>query len=237
MIILDKHIDKSSANFLVCGSGVGKLCKKIKDKYRNIMGVDISENMLKKAQSMYPNIKFIKGNIIKENIFKRDTFTHVYFDERTLYYNKYEDMDRIIKNTSGWLKDNGILIVPIYDPLRLQLAARYYSSKYIDDKGHIHGFTYLNDFSHDCYYIKDDSTKDDIDYFDKIILDTGQKRVKKTTFYIPPKEKIYDMILNNGFDVIHIEKIRLQVVGGYELAIFKKIDNKMTVDDIEKKYL
>ena len=30
----------------------------IKEKYKNIIGVDISENMLKKAQSLYPNIKF-----------------------------------------------------------------------------------------------------------------------------------------------------------------------------------
>lgn len=45
---------------------------------------------------------------------------------------------------------------------------------------------------------------------------------------------MYDIILNNGFDVVHIENIRTQVVGGYELAIFKK-KNIITVEELEKK--
>lgn len=226
--------NKDDLNFLVCGSGVGKLCKKIKDKYKNVMGVDISENMLKKSQSLYPNIKFIKGNIIKNNIFNKNTFSHIYIDERTLYYNKYNEMDKIIKNIHGWLKDNGFLIIQIYNPDKLQLASRYYSSKYIDNKGNIHGFTYLNDFSHDCYYVKDEEDKEIVHYFDKIVLDSGHKRIKKTTFYIPSKEKVYDLILSNGFEVFYIEKIRIQIVGGYELAIFRKKNLTVSVDDLEK---
>jgi ubiquinone/menaquinone biosynthesis C-methylase UbiE len=226
--------NKDDLNFLICGSGVGKLCKKIKEKYKNVIGVDISENMLKKAQSLYPNIKFIKGNIIKANIFNKNTFSHIYIDERTLYYNKYETMDKIIKNIHGWLKDNGFLIIQIYNPDKLQLASRYYSSKYIDNKGNVHGFTYLNDFSHDCYYVKDEENKEIVYYFDKIVLDSGHKRIKKTTFYIPSKEKIYDLILNSGFDVFYIEKVRIQIVGGYELAIFRKKNLTVLVDDLEK---
>ena len=229
-IIYNKIIDSSNTldiNFLVCGSGVGKVCKKIKDKYKNVIGVDISEHMLKKSQELYPNIKFIRGNITKSYIFNKHLFSHIYIDERTLYYNKIDDIDKIVKNSFEWLKEGGFLIAHVYDPNKLQLASRYYSSKYIDNKGNIHGFTYLNDFSHDCYYIKDNDSKDNdnkdiFNYFDKIIFDTGHIRIKKTTFYIPSKEIIYDIFLNNGFDIFYIEKIRLQIVGGYELAIFKK---------------
>jgi ubiquinone/menaquinone biosynthesis C-methylase UbiE len=232
--VVDNIKNKENIKFLVCGSGIGKLCKKIKEKY-DVIGVDISENILKKAQILYPNIKFIRGNIIKHNIFTKNQFSHIYIDERTLYYNKSDNIDTIIKNTFNWLVESGFLIVQIYDPLKLQLAARYYSSKYMDNKGNFHGFTYLNDFSHDCYYIKDENNKEIFHYFDKVVFDTGHKRIKKTTFYIPPKEKIYDIIINNGFDVFYIEKIRIQIVGGYELAIFRKKKQIVSVDELEKK--
>jgi ubiquinone/menaquinone biosynthesis C-methylase UbiE len=234
--VVDNIKNKENINFLVCGSGIGKLCKKIKEKY-NVIGIDISERILKKAQVLYPNIKFIRGNIIKNNIFNKNQFSHIYIDERTLYYNKSENFDKIIKNTYDWLVESGFLIVQIYDPLKLQLAARYYSSKYMDNKGNFHGFTYLNDFSHDCYYIKDENDKEIFHYFDKVVFDTGHKRIKKTTFYIPPKEKVYDIIINNGFDVFYIEKIRIQVVGGYELAIFRKKKQIVSVDELEKNLL
>ena len=236
-IVYKKTLNKTNndISFLICGSGTGKLCKRIKDKFNNVMGVDISENMLKKSQNIYPNIKFVRGNIVKKNIFKKDQFTHIYIDERTLYYNSFEDMDEIFKNIYMWLKEDGYLIIPIYDPIKLQLASRYYSSKYIDDKGNIHGFTYLNDFSHDCYYMKDSENNDLFNYYDKIIFDTGDKRIKKTVFNIPSKEKIYDLILNNFFDIVYIEDIRIQIVGGYELAIFKKKKQIITVDELEKK--
>jgi len=234
-IVYDHTSDTKDISYAVLGSGTGKLCKKLKEKNKNVIGVDISENMLKKAQNIYPNIKFIRGNIIKEKIFNRGEFSHIYIDERTLYYNKVDDMKNIIMNCYTWLKDKGYLIVQIYDPLKLQLACRYYSTKYIDNKGNIHGFTYLNNYSHDCYYIKDENNQDTYHYYDKIIFDTGEKRIKKTTFYIPPKEMSYDTILNNGFDLVHIEKIRIQIVGGYEIAIFKKKSKTLSVDELEKK--
>lgn len=234
-IVYDKTSDILDISYGILGSGTGKLCKKIKEKYKNVIGVDISENMLKKAQSIYPNIKFIRGNIMKNRILDKNQFTHIFIDERTLYYNKIKNFKNIIENCYIWLKEDGYLIVPIYDPLKLQLACRYYSTKYIDDKGNTHGFTYLNNFSHDCYYIKDELNENTFYYYDKIIFDTGEKRIKKSTFYIPPKEISYDIILNSGFDLIHIEKIRVQIVGGYELAIFKKKNKILSVDEIENK--
>ena len=229
-----ENMNEQNINILVAGCGTGKLCSKIKEKYKNVIGVDISENILKKSQYLYPNIKFIRGNLIKENIFNKNTFSHIYMDERTLYYNKLNEIEKIIRNVFYWLKDNGIMVVQIYDPTQLQLACRYYSSKYIDNKGNIHGFTYLNDFSHDCYYIKENENDDIYDYYDKIIFNTGDKRIKKTTFTFPPKEKMYDLILNNGFELMYIEKIRIQIVGGYELAFFKKKKQISSVEELEK---
>ena len=233
--IIDNIKNKDDISILVAGCGVGKLCSKLKEKYKTVIGVDISENILKKSQQLYPNIKFIRGNLNNKKLFEKNNFSHIFIDERTLYYNEYKEMEKIIINSHYWIKDRGFLIIPIYDPKKLQLAARYYSSKYMDNKGNIHGFTYLNDFSHDCYYIKNtENESDEFYYYDKLILDDGKKRVKRTKFYIPSKEKIYDLVLNNGFEIIHIEPIRVQIVGGYELALFRKKSTKMLVADIEK---
>ena len=233
--IIDNIKNKDDISILVAGCGVGKLCSKLKEKYKTVIGVDISENILKKSQQLYPNIKFIRGNLNNKKLFEKNNFSHIFIDERTLYYNEYKEMEKIIINSHYWIKDRGFLIIPIYDPKKLQLAARYSSSKYMDNKGNIHGFTYLNNFSHDCYYIKNtENESDEFYYYDKLILDDGKKRVKRTKFYIPSKEKIYDLVLNNGFEIIHIEPIRVQIVGGYELALFRKKSTKMLVADIEK---
>ena len=235
--IIDPVKNKDELSFLVCGCGVGKLCKAIKNKNDNVIGLDISENMLKKAQTLYPNIKFARGNLIKENIFGKKSFSHIFLDERTLYYNKPEQMNIILGNINEWLKDGGFLITHIYYPKELAVACRYYSSNYIDNKGNLHGFTYLNNFSHDCYYIKDENEKDVYYYYDKLIFDTGDKKIKKTTFYIPEKEYVYDIILKNGFDIFFIEKEREDSIGGYELAILRKKKNQTTVKELENNKL
>jgi ubiquinone/menaquinone biosynthesis C-methylase UbiE len=266
--IVEPVKNKDELNFLVCGSGVGKLCKAIKNKHDNIIGVDISENMLRKSQSLYPNIKFVRGNLAKENIFNKKTFSHIYLDERTLYYNKFNDMNKIILNINGWLKEGGFLIAHIYDKDDLGVACRYYSSNYIDNKGNLHGFTYLNNFSHDCYYIKNDNRVNDTvndtlnnsvnnsnddnnstnytsyindsnntyNYYDKLVFDTGDKLIKKTILYIPPKEIIYDIIVKNGFEIYYIEKNtdRNESLGIYDLAIFRKKKTTLTIEELEK---
>ena len=226
--------NKEQINILVCGCGVGKLCKKIKDNYDSVIGVDISEQMLKKAQNMYPNIKFIRGNITNSKLFPKNKFSHIFLDERTLYYNNSENIEKIIQNIFSWISERGFIIIPVYNPEKLQLACRYYTSKYMDNKGNFHGFTYLNDFSHDCYYIRDQENKEIFNYYDKIILDNGKKRIKITKFTIPSKEKIYDILFKSGFEKYHIENVRIQIVGGYDLAIFRKKKTIFDVNDLEK---
>ena len=223
----------TDSTIAVMGCGVGKLCKRLKDVTKNVIGVDWSEMMLKKAQKDTPHIKYIRGNLCKEKILPADTYSHIFIDERTLYYNNEDGMKRIIENCFTWLKKDAYLIVPIYNPERLQLACRYYTSKYMDDKGNIHGFTYLNNFNHDCYYIRDEKDKEHFDYYDKIVFDTGERRIKKTRFTIPAKEKLYDMLLDAHFSIVHVEPVRIQLVGGYELVIFQKKEKVTTVDSIE----
>lgn len=239
--------NKDTTTIIVGGCGVGKVCKSWKDLgYPNIKGVDFSKHMLKKAETLYPNIDFIRGNLVDNKILLEKSAHLFIIDERTLYMNHTKDIEKIIKNAYHWLYDDGILVVPIYDKNELQLASRYYSTSYIDNLGIVHGFTYLDHFSHDCWYVPDldekDDDKDDLDkekserllmYFDKFTFKDGKKRIKSILHYFSPKTEIYDIILNNGFEKIHIEPVCTQIVGGYELAIFKKKKNSINVSELQ----
>lgn len=242
--VILKHTPKKNKEDMVItvgGCGVGKICKSWKDLgYPNIKGVDFSKHMLKKAESLYPNIDFIRGNLVDSKVLP-DKSTHVFIiDERTLYMNHTKDIEKIIKNAYHWLYDDGILVVPIYDKNELQLASRYYSTSYIDNLGIVHGFTYLDHFSHDCWYVPDlDESNEKSErllmYFDKFTFKDGKKRIKHTMYYFSPKSEIYDIILKSGFEKIHIQPVCTQIVGGYELAIFKKKKNIINVSDLQNK--
>ncbi len=232
---------KEDIVIVVGGCGVGKVCKSWKDlNYPNVKGIDFSRHMLKKAESLYPNVDFIRGNLVDSKILPEKS-THLFIlDERTLYMNHTKDIEKIIKNAYHWLYDDGILVVPIYDKNELQLASRYYSTTYIDNLGLVHGFTYLDHFSHDCWYVPDlDESNQKSErllmYFDKFTFKDGKKRIKPTMYYFSPKSEIYDIILKSGFEKIHIEPVCTQIVGGYELAIFKKKNNHINVSELQNK--
>ena len=238
-IINNKILSKLTNNDIkiaIAGSGVGKQCKKYKEKYDNVIGIDNSENMILHSKRKYPNIKFIKNNLSSQNSLGKNEYGLIIFDERTLFYNNIKKQEYIIQNCFDWLMTGGFLVVPVYIQEELQVASRYYSSIYIDDKGNTHGFTYLNDFTHNCYYIKDEKDNNIYNFYDKIVLKDGNKRIKKTKLYIQSKEKTYDLILKNGFETVYIEPVHLQILGGYELAIFrKKKENISSVDKIQSK--
>ncbi len=244
---LDNIKDKDVIRIMIGGCGVNKTGSLLKKDYDNVICVDKSENMLLKAQKLYPECKYIHGDLRDSKLFKNGEFSHILLDERTLYYHSNKDMIKIIENCNKWLANQGFLILPVYNPNKFVLGCRFYSTHYIDDKKNLHGFTYLNDFSHDCYYIpkkedlgESESEKNNswFNYYDKIVLDNGKKRIKKTEFYIPEPNEIFTILLRRYFKVFYKDEFKdgTQIVGSYETVIFRKEKNKMKVDEIEQKF-
>ncbi len=244
---LDNLKDASKSRILVAGCGVNRTGSYLKRWYSDVVCVDKSATMLLKAQKIAPQCKYIHGDVRDPKLFKKGEFSHILLDERLLNYHTKKEMEQIIQNCNQWLADQGFLITPIYHSGKLGVASRYYSTNYIDDRGYLHGFTYINDFSHDCYYIPSKELKqkitDKVDenqytYFDKVILDNGEKRIKTTLFYFYPKEDMYSMIVKKYFKIFSIEEYQQgkQVVAGYDVAIFRKERNEMTVKEIEERF-
>ena len=82
---------------------------------------------------------------------------------------------------------------------------------------------YINNFSHDCYLIKDKNSKDGFNYsyFDKIVLKNNKSRIKKTRLFIPDKEDYYELLLQNGYNVKKIYNFNEFSELFYEVAILK----------------
>jgi hypothetical protein len=238
--ILNEQIPNKESNILIVGSNTGHLLKNIKKEYKNVQGLDKSELMLKKSHLNYPYIKTNKGDIQKGNLFNRNSFNLILFESKTLNQNNKKVINSILKHCHLYLKKNGLLMIPVYDNNKLNPRPKYYTTNYLDKKNNIHGFTYLNDFSHDAYYIKNlDENKDDVfnyDYFDKIVLKTNQHRIKKTPLFIPSKEEYYDKIVESGFEIKKIYELdNVNVSIEYEMAVFKKMNTEMDINELENK--
>jgi len=234
-----KYIEKELENneepdILVVGCGKGSLLNKIKNKYKNTHGLDKSEQMLKKCHENYPYIKTIKANIEREKLFENNSYDLIIFDDNTLNHNNKKSMQNIAKNTKNYLKKNGILFVPVFEQNKLQPRPRYYTTNYYDDKKNIHGFTYINNFSHDCYYIPEDKDGFNLNYFDKIVLKNNHSRIKKTPLYIPEKQDLYEIFLRSGYKVKKIHHYNDFSKIYYEVAILKVGPSSINVEENDK---
>lgn len=239
---LMNHIDNEvkhfeNPNILVVGCGTGSLLEKIKKKYKNTHGLDKSENMLRKCQENHPYIKTIKADISREKLFNKNSYDLILFDLNTLNYNNKKTIEKIIKNVKPYLTKEGILFVPIFEEKYLEPRPRYYTTNYYDNERNLHGFTYINNFAHNCYYIKNKKEKNgyNYDYYDKIVLKDGNSRIKKIPLFIPEKEMKYELFLTNGYSLKKIYHFNEFSEVYYEIGIFKKGIHKINVERNDKK--
>ena len=234
-----KYIEKelegnNDPDILVVGCGKGSLLNKIKNKYKNTHGLDKSEQMLKKCHENYPYIKTIKANIEREKLFEKNSYDLILFDDNTLNHNNKKAIQNIAKHTKNYLKKDGILFVPVFEQKNLQPRPRYYTTNYYDDKKNMHGFTYINNFSHDCYYIKDDKDGFNLNYYDKIVLKNNNSRIKKTPLYIPEKQDLYEIFLRNGYKIKKIHHYDDFSKIYYEVVILKVGETTINVEENDK---
>jgi trans-aconitate methyltransferase len=136
--LLDKVLDSSSfksKEILDAGCGMGRTLKYLLDKgvsKNNILGVDISEDMLKIAKKNVPVVKTLKTDLAKfntKNKFDLILCTHV------LHYLDNEDFIKTLKNFYKLLKNKGILFFVVTHPVRTTRhnLAEYFKNDWIVD--------------------------------------------------------------------------------------------------------
>lgn len=95
------------------GCGLGKTTNYIKNNTGiDIVGVDISETTIKKAEILYPDIKFIVDNVL--SVSEREKKCNLLFAEIMWYI--LDDLNQIINNISLNCHGNYILINQTFYP-------------------------------------------------------------------------------------------------------------------------
>ena len=110
-----KNLKKiTDLKILVVNSDTGVLVKKISKLYNNVVGIDSSVDMINYSKNNYPKLEFYNKNILKENIFDDETFSHILCLNRKIYL--LEDKQLFFNNCFNLLYRNGYLIINIVDP-------------------------------------------------------------------------------------------------------------------------
>ena len=109
--MLDANIFNNNDKIAILGCGVGKWGSYINSNHKNLddlINIDKSTNMCRKAQKNYPNLKYINGNVASNNnILNKNSQNIIIIDERMMLYNNFNDQTHIIINCHEWLKKDG----------------------------------------------------------------------------------------------------------------------------------
>lgn len=107
-----RRLAKTSKFILDLGCGEGTRLNLISGKGKVGIGVDISSTAIKRARKNYPNLKFIKGDLVKLP-FEDDKFDLVY---SAFVLEHLEEPEKMIKSAIKITKKNGylVLVAPNY---------------------------------------------------------------------------------------------------------------------------
>ncbi len=113
-------LDTRNSVILDVGSGTGYTVNELTSAGYKAYGIDNSKDMVKYAETTYPNIEVICENVENPLTFEKDTFTHVLCTHFTIYQMK--NKEKFFKNCYHWMKPNGYLILHLVDRKRFNLT-------------------------------------------------------------------------------------------------------------------
>jgi SAM-dependent methyltransferase len=111
--IMNKTSASSQSKILDIGCGTGHHVAELSGRSIDIIGIDISPSMIKKAKKNYPNYKFDVQDATNSQIYAPETFTHIICMYFTIYY--IENKAQFFENCYNWLMPGGYLIVHLVD--------------------------------------------------------------------------------------------------------------------------
>jgi len=172
----------------------------------DVVGLDSSEAMLKKARKRCVGGRFYKGDITRAETFPPKSFSHAMM----LYFSIYQfrNPKMVLDILYSWIKPGGILILHLVDPVKFDpildaaspFAAfslqKYSKERVIDSTVHFDTFSYKSRFIHDG----DEATFEEIFTFkDPSKHDGNTYREHKHRLYMPSVDAMTDIVKSAGF--------------------------------------
>ena len=184
------------------GCGTGHHVANLSSKNLNVIGIDISPSMIKKAKEEYPSYNFRLGNALDNGLFKMNSLTHILSLYFTIYY--FKDKRHFFDNCMDWLMPGGYLIVHLvdretFDPILPPGNPLYIVSpqKYAKERITKTNITF-NDFVYSANFNLDKNN--DIATFDeKFNFNDGKVRKQQQKLYMEDTSSIVNNAQDCGF--------------------------------------
>ena len=197
--IINRTTPTSESVILDIGCGTGHHVGKLADNGLNVIGIDISPSMIQKAKENYPQYHFLVGDVLNNNEFKSQSFTHILCLYFTIYY--MEDKQRFFNHCYEWLKHGGYLIIHLvdrekFDPVLSNTPELSVVSprkeRRTNSKVHFNDFVYQVDF--------DLPKGTNIAKFkENFKFNDGKVRKQEHTLYMEPQNTIINYAQESGF--------------------------------------
>lgn len=201
--IINRGVPNEKSIIADIGCGTGHHVKKFSDKNLNIIGVDISPSMIKKAKNNNPYLEsnFKVGDALDGHLFLDDSLTHILCLYFTIYYMK--DKMRFFNNCMNWLLPGGFLIVHLVDkykfdpilppgnPLYIVSPQKYAKERITKTKVTFNDFVYNSNFK---------LQENDTAIFDeKFKFNNGNVRRQEQRLFMEDLPTIVNMAQDAGF--------------------------------------
>ena len=197
-------MDKNS-NVLDVGSGIGFHVNYLNKKNIPTIGMDISKDMITKANKSYPGNKFQYGDILKildiDLIERQDKFTHILMLYFTIYY--IDNKRLLFENCFNSLHKGGYMLLHLVDrnkfdplinasnPLKFIDVQSVAKKRITDSIVKFNKFTYKASFSVE--------NNDICKFVESFINVNKDKRVNKHTLYMNTQKSILAIAKSVGF--------------------------------------
>jgi SAM-dependent methyltransferase len=208
------------------GCGTGHHVANLASKNLDIIGIDISPSMIKKAKEEYPAFAsyFKVGDVLNGALFNDNSLTHILCLYFTIYY--IEDKMRFFNNCMNWLMPGGYLIVHLVDkykfdpilppgnPLYIVSPQKYAKERITKTKITFNDFIYNSNFKL--------HNNDTASFEEKFKFNNGKVRKQEQILYMEDLPTIVNMVLDAGF-VIHakIDMVKCAYENQYLYVFYK----------------
>jgi SAM-dependent methyltransferase len=213
--IMNKTSASSQSKILDIGCGTGHHVAELSGRSIDIIGIDISSSMIKKAKKNYPDYKFEVKDATNGQIFAPDTFTHILCMYFTVYY--IQNKAQFFENCYNWLMPGGYFILHLVDrknfdpilppgnPLLYVSPQKYAKERITNTKVKFTDFAYNANFELD-------EQNNIAKFTEKFKNDKdGKVRKQEHIMYMPDLNEIVDEVQGAGFvlegkvDLLHCQ--------------------------------
>jgi SAM-dependent methyltransferase len=207
--IINSTTPTEESVILDIGSATGHHVNDLSKKGYNVMGIDNSSAMIKRAKSKFPKCKFVEGDVQNSTQFSSSKFTHILCLYFTLYYIK--NKERFFENCFEWLQPGGYLVVHLVDRERFNpifqssnTALLMSPQKVTETRIKTSSMT-LDDFKYESSFKLDSQSQSSSHSFATIVEkfknnDTGKVfRKQEHQMYMEKEEDILNIAKSCGF--------------------------------------